>query len=109
MTCVNWTSPVIGSLGNGQLKSFSLKLLDDLKAARDRLNQTPKNGSMPSGSQTPWAGSTEGSGHDETDFQKILQKKSPQNPVNRTPKIEAIKMVLDVSEKQKTIQKFLKK
>ena len=37
-----------------QLLEVSLKLLQDLREARDRLNQTPQNSSRPSGSFAPW-------------------------------------------------------
>ena len=72
--------PYIGSLAYDQLKSLSLKLLDDLKVARDRLNQTPQNSSIPSGSQPPWAGRAETSDYDEDEYEdepKPSQGKSP--------------------------------
>lgn len=37
-----------------QLREVSKRLLEDLKDARDRLNQTPANSSRPSGSMAPW-------------------------------------------------------
>jgi transposase len=37
-----------------QLREVSKRLLEDLKEARDRLNQTPANSSRPSGSMAPW-------------------------------------------------------
>ncbi len=40
-----------------KLVEVSLKLLSDLKEARDRLNETPQNSSRPSGSYAPWEGS----------------------------------------------------
>ncbi len=67
--------PYIESLTYDQLRLLSLKLLDDLKVARDRLNQTPQNSSMPSGSQTPWAGSAGTSDDHETDEDQV-----PPNP-----------------------------
>ncbi len=39
-----------------KLVEVSLKLLEELKEARDRLNQTPQNSSRPSGSFAPWEG-----------------------------------------------------
>ncbi len=46
-----------------KLLEVSGKLLEDLKEARDRLNQTPENSSRPSGSFAAWVGSivTDGS------------------------------------------------
>lgn len=48
----------IDSLARDQMKELSLKLLADLKVARDRLNRTSQNSSVPSGSQSPWANGT---------------------------------------------------
>jgi len=36
------------------LVSLSIRLLKDLKEARERLNQTPSNSSRPPSSQAPW-------------------------------------------------------
>ena len=36
------------------LLGLSIKLTDDLKEARERLNQNPSNSSKPSSSQAPW-------------------------------------------------------
>lgn len=44
----------LGSLSPEQLLHLSKKMLDDLRDARDRLNQTPHNSSRPSGSYAPW-------------------------------------------------------
>ncbi|MGP8329785.1 MAG: hypothetical protein ACT6FF_05660, partial [Methanosarcinaceae archaeon] len=44
----------IDSLSLEKLRHLSKKILDDLKEARDRLNQTPENSSRPSGSFAPW-------------------------------------------------------
>jgi len=41
------------ALPSGKLLDVSLKLLEDLKEARDRLNQTSQNSSRPSGSYAP--------------------------------------------------------
>jgi len=46
----------LGGLPPDKLVEVSLKLLADLKEARDRLNQTPKNSSRPSGNCAPWEG-----------------------------------------------------
>ena len=44
----------IDSLSLEKLRHLSKKMLDDLRDARDRLNQTPENSSRPSGSLAPW-------------------------------------------------------
>lgn len=44
----------LASLSPGHLLHLSSKLLDDLRDARERLNQTPQNSSRPSGSYSPW-------------------------------------------------------
>ncbi len=44
----------INSLPLEKLQHLSEKMLDDLREARERLNQTPENSSRPSGSFAPW-------------------------------------------------------
>lgn len=44
----------LASLPPEQLLHLSKKMLDDLRDARDRLNQSPQNSSRPSGSYAPW-------------------------------------------------------
>ncbi len=46
----------VEGLEQDKLVEVSLKLLADLKEARDRLNQTPQNSSRPSGSYALWEG-----------------------------------------------------
>lgn len=41
-------------LGDGALRSLSSKLLLDLKEARERLNQTSRNSSLPPSREAPW-------------------------------------------------------
>lgn len=43
-----------GTLSSEQLLNLAEKLLNDLRDARDRQNQTPQNSSRPSGSYAPW-------------------------------------------------------
>jgi hypothetical protein len=45
----------LASLSPEQLLYLSRKMLDDLRVARDRLNQTPQNSSRPSSSMASWA------------------------------------------------------
>lgn len=44
----------LAALSPGHLLHLSGKMLDDLRDARDRLNQTPQNSSRPAGSYAPW-------------------------------------------------------
>ena len=44
----------IQSLDPEALRGLSLRLLADLKEARDRLNQGPENSSRPPSSRVPW-------------------------------------------------------
>ena len=44
----------MASLSPSQLLELAEKMLEDLRDARDRQNQTPKNSSRPSGSYAPW-------------------------------------------------------
>jgi hypothetical protein len=46
----------LGSLEPDKLVEVSVKLLEDLKEARERLNQTSQNSSRPSGSNASWEG-----------------------------------------------------
>jgi transposase len=48
----------VGSLAESRLRALSLKLLADLKEARDRLNQNPGNSSRPPSSRAPWEKAT---------------------------------------------------
>ena len=41
-------------LPEDKLRQVSARILQDLKEARDRLNQTPDNSSLPPGSRAPW-------------------------------------------------------
>lgn len=54
------------------VRSLLTRTLDDLRVARDRLNQNPKNSSRPSGSMPPWQGSTETSRGDDGDVDDTL-------------------------------------
>lgn len=42
------------SLGEEALRALSIKLLEDLKEARERLNRNSENSSRPPGSEAPW-------------------------------------------------------
>jgi len=44
----------LARLSPEQLRNLSGKMLEDLREARDRLNQSPQNSSRPSGSYAPW-------------------------------------------------------
>ena len=44
----------LDALDEAALRGLSAKLLDDLKEARDRLNQGPENSSRPPSSRAPW-------------------------------------------------------
>jgi hypothetical protein len=46
----------VEGLARGKLEEMTLRLLEDLREARDRLNQTPQNSSRPSGSFALWEG-----------------------------------------------------
>ncbi len=64
-----------------KLLEVSGKLLEDLKEARDRLNQTPENSSRPSGSFAAWAGSivTDGSPVEEVPDKEEEAEEKPAN------------------------------
>ncbi len=50
----------LAHLSPEELLAVSVRLLVDLKEARDRANQTPHNSSRPPGSFAPWEGSAAG-------------------------------------------------
>lgn len=54
------------------LASLSLKLVDDLKEAWDRMNQNSTNSSRPSGSEAPWASSKD----DESAAEDVMADES---------------------------------
>jgi len=57
------------------------RALEDLRAARDRLNQTPKNSSRPSGSMPPWQrGTGDASGETSQDESPCQADDSPAEP-----------------------------
>ena len=54
------------------LAGLSIKLVNDLKEARERLNQNPSNSSKPSGSLAPW---DKGSIDEEDDEESNIDEK----------------------------------
>jgi hypothetical protein len=52
------------------LLELANRLLDDLKEARERLNQNPSNSSCPSGSRAPWFGAGDGDGTEDDEEQE---------------------------------------
>lgn len=87
--------PYVRSLSPGQQLDLLLNVLSDLKKARDRLNQTPENSSIPSGSLPPWASGSVNSKTDpeEDDAEqeamlkeakKALKNSEGDNPSERT-------------------------
>ena len=54
------------------IRSLLKRTLDDLRVARDRLNQNPNNSSRPSGSMPPWQSSSDTSKGDNDDPDDIL-------------------------------------
>jgi hypothetical protein len=54
----------VQSLDEGRLRGLSLRLLEDLKEARERLRQNPTNSSRPPSSRAPWE--RPGAGHEES-------------------------------------------
>lgn len=66
------------TLEPAKLVEVSLKLLEDLKESRDRLNQTVQNSSRPSGSFAPWEGGIVSAGspvEEEVDREPEEEKK----------------------------------
>ena len=73
------------------VRSLLTRTLDDLRVARDRLNQNPNNSSRPSGSMPPWQGNTDTSRDDDGDpddtlLRGGLDSDNPDTP--ERPKVE---------------------
>lgn len=68
----------LASLSPEQLLNLSGKMLDDLRDARDRLNQTPQNSSRPSSSYAPWEQATFSDKEKESDVpDETAEKATP--------------------------------
>ena len=75
------------------VRSLLTRTLDDLRVARDRLNQNPNNSSRPSGSMPPWQGNTDTSRDDDGDPDDTLLRggfdsdnpDTPERPKVETP------------------------
>ena len=75
------------------IRSLLKRTLDDLRVARDRLNQNPNNSSRPSGSMPPWQGNTDTSRDDDGDVDDTLLRggfdsdnpDTPERPKVETP------------------------
>jgi hypothetical protein len=68
------------SLSEEDLRTLSAKLLLDLKEARERLNQSPKNSSRPPSSRDPWDkngdsenGEEDGDGTETPEDEKVFR------------------------------------
>jgi hypothetical protein len=78
----------VEGLARDKLEEVSLKLLADLKEARDLLNQTPQNSSRPSGSFAPWEGSivSDGSPVEEEPSKEEEEKKKKEKRQSKSGK-----------------------
>lgn len=59
------------SLPEAVARAVLRRVVDDLKEARDRLNQTPQNSSRPPGSRPPWEGRSGATGEDEVGAETV--------------------------------------
>jgi len=57
----------IGSLSEDAVRALAIKLLKDLKEARERVNQNSRNSSVPPGSEAPWDKGLNDSDEDDTE------------------------------------------
>lgn len=76
----------LDSLEEKALRALSVKLLDDLKEARDRLNQGPENSSRPPSSRTPWERNSGGRKADEERADDGLESAAAQRA--QTPAVD---------------------
>ena len=63
------------------VRSLLTRTLDDLRVARDRLNQNPKNSSCPSGSTPPWQVNTDTDLRTDKFFAENMQKSIAMPPI----------------------------
>jgi len=79
----------LASLSWEQLLHLSEKMLDDLRDARDRLNQTPENSSRPSGSYAPWEQAAFSEEEKQTEDVEDREEKEAQEKADKATKNEA--------------------
>jgi len=65
----------IDSLSEDAVRALAIKLLNDLKEARERLNQNSQNSSVPPGSEAPWEKGSKYS-DDEDDADALLDQEA---------------------------------
>ena len=64
----------IHSLPEDAVRALAIKLLNDLKEARERLNQNSQNSSVPPGSEAPWDKGSKYSDEDQDDDDALLDE-----------------------------------
>ena len=75
------------NLSEEELRRLSIKLLTDLKEARERLNQNSHNSSRPPSSEAPWEKDTQkDSGNDSEEVQEDTSDKKELPPTEKTNK-----------------------
>ena len=76
------------NLSEEELRCLSIKLLVDLKEARERLNQNSHNSSRPPSSEAPWEkGTQKDSSHDSEEEQEATSDKKESPPAEKPNKI----------------------
>jgi len=63
----------IRGLPREEVDRLSVKLLNDLKEAHERLNQNPSNSSVPPSARAPWLSNDEGAGDEDEDEDEALE------------------------------------
>lgn len=71
----------INKLSETAVKNLSITLLNDLKEARERLNQNSKTSSIPPSSEAPWDKTSKYS-DEEKDDELLDDYSGPRNPDN---------------------------
>ncbi len=79
----------LDSLEEKALRALSVKLLDDLKEARDRLHQGPENSSRSPSSRAPWERKSGGGQTDEDVADGGVEPEPAEAPPAKTPPAEA--------------------
>ena len=77
------------TLDEEALRGLSLRLLEELKAARERLNQTPDNSSRPPSSRAAWERAARRDETDEPDAQQAAPAQAPLDDSHASPEAGA--------------------
>jgi transposase len=91
----------LASLAPEQLLHLSKKMLDDLRDARDRLNQTPQNSSRPSGNYAPWQQTVSGDKKEPAEPVESATESEPKAEKEATPREQSAKRAANTKKSKR--------